>query len=429
MRAPRGALWFVVAAVVCSCGPGKPKPRAPLITEQGTPSGEAVQATLGPAGGSLASADATFTLTVPPGALTTSTVVSIQPISNHAPGGLGAALRLTPEGQTFDSPVTLTFHYAEADLAGTALEALGVAYQDEQGRWRSLNAVARDAEARTLTVTTTHFSDWSRVSGFQLRPPMGAVDLERQLMLEVDFCQTQQVTDELYTLLAACEANELFPVTRWSVNGISGGNQSVGSVDEVAPGAAVYTAPARKPASNPVAVSAETTVGRTRIVLVANINVGKPSKWVGTVKTEFTDDEPGVSSLSMQTFAEVTFTWEDAASEYVPAGTVTFDYLLRDLANGCRTVAHASALIGPQDGKLSIMGTEVDGQYLYVGSGLVPQTVNGTWTCPDSPAETTFVAYGIFWWNQIHDFIRADGTIDGSTPAPDFQSWHFDPVP
>ena len=90
-----------------------------------------------------------------------------------------AAYRLTPEGQTFAQPVSLTFKYSAAVAGASAPDLLRVATQTAQGTW-SLPATTRDAAQRTLSVATTHFSDWATVSGLLLRPEDAVVRSTRR---------------------------------------------------------------------------------------------------------------------------------------------------------------------------------------------------------------------------------------------------------
>ncbi len=114
-------------------------------------------------GGSLTSRDKLVTLTLPPGAVSGPTEISIQEITNLAPGGVGSAYLLGPEGTTFPTPVQIAM---KASLATTSLDGLTIAFQEKgQGYWIRLMDVARDAAAETLTASTTHFSGWSIVAG------------------------------------------------------------------------------------------------------------------------------------------------------------------------------------------------------------------------------------------------------------------------
>lgn len=108
------------------------------ITPTGTPTGQAVHKMIDANGGELTSTDGTLKLTIPAGALSTATDITIQPISNELTGGIGDAYRLTPHGQTFNKPITITFNYNAADTTDSRPEFLDIAFQDAEGSWQML---------------------------------------------------------------------------------------------------------------------------------------------------------------------------------------------------------------------------------------------------------------------------------------------------
>jgi hypothetical protein len=99
---------------------------------------------------------------------------TIQPLTNLAPGGLGSAYQLLPDGQVFALPAQIVFHYNDDDLAGTFAEALGLGFQDGQGFWHALKSVSLDKVNKTLAGSTTHLSIWSSLAGVQLFPGLRA---------------------------------------------------------------------------------------------------------------------------------------------------------------------------------------------------------------------------------------------------------------
>jgi hypothetical protein len=82
----------------------------------GKPLGTLVSKSIGPAGGTLSSADGTMTLRFPAGALNKETLVTAQPVENTAFGGAGVGYEFGSHGSQFQKPVTL-----------------GIAYQDDKG--------------------------------------------------------------------------------------------------------------------------------------------------------------------------------------------------------------------------------------------------------------------------------------------------------
>jgi len=313
------AYWLIASVVVAGCAgctptaPGGtggtlPTPRA---TGVGTPSGSPVEKTIGPAGGTLASADDLLTIDIPAGALGADTLLSIQPLTSTAPNGLGSGFRLTPAGATFSSPVKLTFKPTTEQLTGTVLALTGIGYQDSSGVWRWMRGVERDEANGVVSVAATHFSDWSLLAGAQLRPPSASVRTGETLTLTAVGCYTEE--EELAPLpgeqLAPLpprfdcdpEGEQLAPLplklSNWSVNGIGGGDSTIGTVS--AHGlTATYGAPSTKPDPSTVAVSVDVsnlkfgsqTFAKTMLVSnIAIIDAGVVTTWRGPVTFSYSD--------------------------------------------------------------------------------------------------------------------------------------------
>jgi len=141
----------------------------PEITATGTPTGTPVTKAIGASGGSLVSADGKLTLTVPAGALSNNLDITIQPITNEAPGGIGNGYDLLPSGTIFNTPVTLTYHYTDDDINGSNPYFIYIATQDSTGGWTE-NVVDRDLDTvgNTVSITTPHFSSYVLASSLHL---------------------------------------------------------------------------------------------------------------------------------------------------------------------------------------------------------------------------------------------------------------------
>lgn len=296
------ATLLLVAAMQVGCGGGsaggsgtgsapQQSAPAPKPTAQGTANGVASTAVVGTEGGAVASADGRLLITVPAGALDRLTTITIQPITNHAHGGVGAAFRLTPEGSQFSKPVTLSFNYSDADVAGSAPEALGVAFQRPDGTWEWTRGPAVDAEARTVTVQTTHFSDWSAVRGFVIRPSTATVAPGKTLSLKVAYCYPPEGGELLAPLGFECEKDDALgglsylqgTVGEWSVDGILGGSGTKGTVTGEGM-AATFTAPSSKPTPDTVTVSARVQPRQsTKILVMATVKIADPADYSGTL--------------------------------------------------------------------------------------------------------------------------------------------------
>jgi hypothetical protein len=175
MAPPRTARLAVAATLALSllgCGPtarksnGETFPPAEgglvrMPTARGAQLAPPTSVVIEPSGGRLESADGALAIAVPPGALAERTEFTVAPIANTARGAIGPAFRLGPEGRTFSTPITLTFRAPEKYPTGVSIAGVGVEYQDARGFWHRVENVTRDAAARTVSVTTDHFSDWA----------------------------------------------------------------------------------------------------------------------------------------------------------------------------------------------------------------------------------------------------------------------------
>lgn len=304
-------VWLAAATLVLAlvgCGgssddekepepPAPPAPKIePAVTQSGTPNGDPASASLNNAGGSLTSPDGKLTITVPEGALSEPTTLSIQPITNGAPASHGPAYRLLPDGQAFAKPVTLTFHYTDDDVAGSAPQLLGVATHLSDGTWQAIGGPQIDEAAHTVSISTSHFSDWSTFSGLKLFPSSGTVMVNKTKELSIRYCTASgghygitptgetgylyncdQVVDpnkpeELNGIIPLVhDGDPTWKVLSWAANGVDGGNSTVGRISNQG----VYTAPASAPKSNPVAVSVklQAPYWPINLLLVSNIKV------------------------------------------------------------------------------------------------------------------------------------------------------------
>lgn len=130
-------------------------------TEVGVPQGTATSLTIGPAGGILTTADGRVRLEIPAGAVASNTLISIQPILNHAPNGLGLAYRFSPDGTQFAKPATLTIKYQKGAVAVNDPLMLQVGYQGSDKQWLRVPGVKVDTLSQSISVPMPHFSDWT----------------------------------------------------------------------------------------------------------------------------------------------------------------------------------------------------------------------------------------------------------------------------
>ena len=116
-----------------------------------TTDARALSAVIGPEGGTVGSAGAGVLITVPAGALSQPTTITITPKQAPLPGSVGQAYDIGPDGTHFAAPVTLAFTYSSAELDGgdPATFALGVPNLDA-GVWVALAGSFVDIDAQAI---------------------------------------------------------------------------------------------------------------------------------------------------------------------------------------------------------------------------------------------------------------------------------------
>jgi hypothetical protein len=244
-------------------------PTAPLVTAVGTPDGVATSRLIVAAtGGTITSADGKIIVNIPAGALSKNETITIQPVTNTTGLGKSKAYRITPHGVTFNKPVAISFRYTEADITGTVPELLRIAFQDSARIWQSMNQTQVVRQNKQLTVTTTHFSDWTVIPLVHIEPAEARIALNETIELKVIYSYDPE---EIFVPLA--------PVTPLTQPQISSKFvkkwQHSGSGTLTADGAkAVYKAPDKAPAQNPVAINAEISFGQGQpYSVVANVTI------------------------------------------------------------------------------------------------------------------------------------------------------------
>jgi hypothetical protein len=269
----------------------------PIITESGKPVGEKAEMKIGKEGGSFTSSDGKIRLKVPEGAVSKNTTFSIQPATNLLPNGNGKTYRIEPSGINFQKPLQIIFYYAD-DVEKNTGSLLGVAMQDEKGKWFSVNKAVNDTISKTLAASINHFSSYTYYLQSHLSPKSARVKVNESLRIKILRLVPLESDDDLLAPLGETEIN--VPDV-WSVNGIPRGNSAVGLVSASQNKSAIYQAPAQVPQQNPVAVtvqpdnSLKSTEGK---LLVSNITVyddayevkmeaflkgGSPDAWGGVV--------------------------------------------------------------------------------------------------------------------------------------------------
>lgn len=248
---------LALTVLIASCDPKDepvtPKPDDEIpgkvtgaVTPIGTVEGTAITANIGPAGGTIQSADESIRVTIPAGALTSEQTISVQPLSNQCPAGTGQAFRLLPHGQIFAKPVTVTFKYDEADVNGSFPQALSIAYQNDKGVWQSPSVKSLDTTTRSVSVQTTHFSDWGLFQKMYIYPGNSFLNPGGNLLLVAFQIRESEIIEGDY-FVPLPERIPAKYIEKWQLRG-----EGVLKPDQTE---AQYDAPSSVPSVNPAVVT------------------------------------------------------------------------------------------------------------------------------------------------------------------------------
>lgn len=259
----RNVMLCVVVLILHACvktipdDPNNPPPGnngKPTITPVGDPAGDAITATIGADGGSITSSDGKTELIFPSGALIDNTEISIQPMTNTAPNGVGYSYRFLPEGMKFLQPVTVKFHYTADDLAATLADLMGIAFQDSTGGWWRIIDFTNDTVNKIISAPIQHFSIWTAFDMLLIYPRFAIVSVGKTAGVEV---QVVESDDELTELGPGATAEA--PIIRSTGTKPIIWSASDGTIKGTSFYAATFTAPSTVPPGNrnPVNVDAK----------------------------------------------------------------------------------------------------------------------------------------------------------------------------
>jgi len=236
--------------------------RKPYITPVGIPFGEIVSNKIGKDGGSIRSSDGKLELYFPNDALSNPVTISIQSCSNTMRSGIGTAYQMEPSGTKFNQPVKAILHYNDKDLKGNSPRLMTLALQDQTGQWYRTEKVTVDTSEKTISCFIRHFSILADGFNLMLEPSSATLKVNQQITLSIFNIVTNVADDD--PMVNSYYEMLYYPIKEppvWRANSIEGGNAAVGTVRTNTVGYmfidAIYTAPAKIPVNNPVAVTAE----------------------------------------------------------------------------------------------------------------------------------------------------------------------------
>ena len=239
-----------------------PNENLPQPTLVGFPIDLPTTKTIGAAGGTVSSLDERITVTIPAGALSGDTEITIQPITNFAPNGNGNGYQLSPEGIKFNKPVKITFKHGQ-EVSATMPPLTGIAFQGTDGIWYNSGKLAWDEINKTVSTETTHFSSWVSFDSWVLVQKNGLRLHKLNIEESAEFIVIAVAVDDgkLGEELSALVNKLTVSIEEWSVNGDVDGK--TGLYGKITPNgqapSCTYKAPVEKPkaSKNPVLLTAK----------------------------------------------------------------------------------------------------------------------------------------------------------------------------
>jgi hypothetical protein len=342
-----------------------------MRTAVGTPVGSPVTQTIDASGGTISSPDGVLQLTIPAGALSAPTLIGIQPVTNEVPVGLYNGYSLTPNGQQFQKPVTLQFHYKDADLDSVDPAGLGVAYQSGDSTWEAFTDVAVDTIGKTVTVQTPHFTIFDLLPDLRLYPEHTIIGIGKTLHLDEQLHYDADPNSRIPSFVRYTSAwYNLFdaaakPTTIWAVNNITGGNKTIGTITTGVENSAVYTAPATVPSPSTVYATVTKLFGHSKVILRSKIRIVDGNAW--HVYCQYF--APGIDESGTY------YNWSDAGSFDVVVSKGIGSVVNISNRNATITLDHNSStctttLVNPAVGPINIDYT-TDGGFVSYTSGMI----------------------------------------------------------
>lgn len=176
--------FLLLGLLACTPKPDEnglvPSPDDPITgvpTAVGKPLAAPFSVTIGPAGGTLVTPDGRLSLTFPAGAVSKETAITVQPVENTAPNGVGVGYRISPDNLTFEKPVTYDYIYKDGELMGSSVDALAMAFQDEKKVWQLAQPVTVDKTQKRIRFWTKSAKWWGTVAEYRLTPELDTAEV------------------------------------------------------------------------------------------------------------------------------------------------------------------------------------------------------------------------------------------------------------
>jgi hypothetical protein len=424
--------WLAVGLLVLTASgaaPTTPTHTGPTVTAPGTPVGAPVTQTIGPAGGTMQTADGKIKITFPAGAVASDTQFTLQPLTHALRNGVGLAYELSPQNVKLEKPIRIRLRVSAGDRAG-ASASMGLALQDDRGAWFAL----KGAQVTTATVRAAQTDDsWVIVdlasllrerrliksigayADLRLTPSNASVRKGQSITLHVTTCEPPwDAPDSLLTPLHCGPP-------RRNADAL---HASAGQLSQTSPGELRYTAPGKIPSPNPVTLSVTygAVGGRARVILVGSVRVVDQgysgqltySYTVGDTHQGWTVEGRGNITLTPSEDGDM----PDVASYNTTGGSFEFTYTLHgclpEKQNFTLPVRFSPDLYGLEVWKAGSARGKV---YIFFP---VSESRIATFQCPNDKGELVPVEHlvSLEFSNHLFPLPYTDETVLEATDTP-----------
>lgn len=316
-------LLLAASLIACQDNPSEPNPSPSepaqgTPTETGQPTGPQISKVIGPGGGTISTPDNVFKMVIPAGALPGDTTITLQTIENKAWGGTGHAIHIEPQNLALTKPATLTWTYTDADVAGSAPEALGIAFQQADRSWLGRQDVAVDKAAKKAAASINKLLHSAFYESYYIVPGLRSLVPAEHAELKVFFHAGHEDASELAPLTMPQQLTQN-QVKNWKLNGLPATGEphpQLGSLAVTGNGAsATYVAPGRVPNPNQVAISVQVAVpSKAQLLLVSNMTIEAANAFqLGTARVD--SAQIGTISVADGTFFQISLSERDLSDQ------------------------------------------------------------------------------------------------------------------
>ncbi|MCF0062806.1 hypothetical protein MUK70_08475 [Dyadobacter chenwenxiniae] len=253
--------WGLAASMLLACEKTNLDPAHPdnystgTVTEVGKPVGLAATKVIGPEGGSIISADGKFTLTVPAGALGQSTSLTVEPVENTCPNGIGTSYCIKPANTQFAKDVDMDYQHAEGDLNGADESQLMLARQQPDHSWAMVRKGQLTKPSRKISTKIKRTGTVSMVTKYMLESTKKELIPSEEAQLQfraVSYWPEKSEEDPGELIVPLIVEIRLSKIQDFRVNNILFGNNYNGNIEFRGTGGDqpifYYVAPAKLPA-------------------------------------------------------------------------------------------------------------------------------------------------------------------------------------